>query len=224
MLLGEYKQMTLSPIAPTNYEFTNSWFESSRSIWDNLIPQINPVRILEIGSYEGASTCYLIEKLAPKNKIEIHCIDSWGGGIEHQIGGTAISDMNAVEQAFLHNTKIASDRVHGNATLNIHKGYSDFCLSKLISNGKQGYFDFIYIDGSHQSPDVLCDAVLSFRLLKKYGVIIFDDYLWSEALPYGIDPIRCPKIAIDSFTNIYCRKIKIISAPLYQLYIQKIED
>jgi hypothetical protein len=61
-------------------------------------------------------------------------------------------------------------------------------------------------------------------VLKIGGVMAFDDYLWAEDLPYGNDPIRCPKIAIDSFTNIYCRKIRIISAPLYQLYIEKIAD
>ena len=67
----------------------------------------------------------------------------------------------------------------------------------------------------------------SIKLLKKNGVIAFDDYLWQEQLPqeklpYGTDPIRCPKIAIDAFTNIYCRKLRIISIPLHQLYVQKI--
>ena len=97
-------------------------------------------------------------------------------------------------------------------------------MSKLIAEGKANYFDFIYIDGSHRATDVLCDALLSFRLLKNNGVIVFDDYLWQEQLPYGIDPLRCPKIAIDAFTNIYCRKIKILSAPLKQLYVKKISN
>jgi hypothetical protein len=73
----------------------------------------------------------------------------------------------------------------------------------LVAAGKQGYFDFIYVDGSHQAPDVLADAFLSFRLLRENGVIAFDDYLWQEALPDGIDSIRCPKLAIDAFTNIH---------------------
>ena len=29
---------------------------------------------------------------------------------------------------------------------------------------------------------------------------------------------------IDAFTNIYARKINIISAPLYQLYVEKVSD
>ena len=66
-------------------------------------------------------------------------------------------------------------------------------------------------------------------ILKKGGVLGFDDYLWSEPLSYGIDPIRCPKLAIDVFTNIYCRKLKILRdysklTSLWQLYVEKLED
>jgi predicted O-methyltransferase YrrM len=205
------------------YDFTNNWFEGgAKGVWDTLIPQINPTRILEIGSYEGASTCYLIEKLAASKVIELHCVDTWEGGVEHKAGGSAEVDMSDVEKRFHHNTGVAISKVANAASLTLHKGFSDLALSELIASGKQGYFDFIYVDGSHQAPDVLCDALLSFRLLKNGGVIAFDDYLWQEHLPYGTDPIRCPKPAIDAFTNIYCRKIRIISAPLYQLYVQKI--
>lgn len=207
------------------YEFTNDWFVgAAKGVWDSLIPQINPTRVLEIGSYEGASVCYLIEKLAMSKEIELHCVDTWEGGIEHKKGGGSEVDMSDVEKRFHHNTKLAISKVGKPVQLILHKGCSDAVLSKLIAEGKQGYFDFIYVDGSHQAPDVLCDALLSFRLLKIKGVMAFDDYLWQEQLPYGTDPIRCPKLAIDAFTNIYCRKTRIISAPLYQLYIQKLSD
>lgn len=208
-----------------NYQYTNNWFESAaKSVWDVLIPQINPTRILEIGSYEGASTCYLIEKLGSQKEIEVHCIDTWEGGVEHQTGGSAQTDMSAVEKRFHNNISFAQRNAEYKSNIAVHKGFSDAQLSRLITEGKSGYFDFIYIDGSHQAPDVLCDAVLSFRLLKANGVIAFDDYLWQEPLPYGTDPVRCPKMAIDAFTNTYCRKLRIIKAPLYQMYIQKISD
>jgi predicted O-methyltransferase YrrM len=209
----------------STYDFTNQWFEGLAKVtWESFIPQINPSRLLEIGSYEGASACYLIQKLAVSKDIELHCVDTWQGGLEHKTGGDGGVDMTAVEQRFHHNTKTAISEVNHAVELVIHKESSDVALSKLIAEGKQNYFDFIYIDGSHQAPDVLCDALLSFRLLKIDGVIAFDDYLWEEKLPYGTDPIRCPKLAIDAFTNIYCRKVRVISAPLYQLYIQKISE
>jgi predicted O-methyltransferase YrrM len=209
----------------SEYLFTNNWFNgTAKGIWDQLIPQVKPTRLLEIGSYEGASTCYLINKLAAESDIELHCIDTWEGGVEHQAGGEAQADMNAVETRFNHNIRLAIDSVPNKVDLVVHKGYSDDCMAKLLAEGKRNHFDFIYIDGSHQAPDVLCDALLGFRLLRVGGVIAFDDYLWSENLSYGRDPIRCPKPAIDAFTNLYCRKVQIFSAPLYQLYVQKTAD
>lgn len=207
------------------YKYTNNWFTiTAKNVWDLIIPQMSPSRILEIGSYEGASTCYLIDSLSQQGPLEIHCIDSWEGGIEHKNAEGAEAEMAAVEQRFLHNTRLSKSMARNTVDLQCHKGYSDTEMAKLMAAGLQGYFDLIYIDGSHQAPDVLCDAVLSFRLLKIGGFIIFDDYLWSEPLSQGVDPVRCPKMAIDAFTNIYCRKTRIFSLPLSQLYLQKTSD
>jgi predicted O-methyltransferase YrrM len=207
------------------YSFTNNWFQTgAKNVWDQLIPQVKPTRFLEIGSYEGASACYLIDKFSPEKAIEIHCVDTWEGGVEHNEGGSAQVDMGEVETRFRANVKLAKSRAKNNVDVIIHKGMSDAVLAGMFAGGKAGYFDFIYVDGSHQAPDVLCDAILAFRLLRVNGLIAFDDYLWQERLPNGVDPIRCPKPAIDAFTNIYCRKIKIIGAPLYQLYVQKLSD
>jgi predicted O-methyltransferase YrrM len=207
----------------SGYQFSNDWFDENIAIWSQLFEQLKPTRILEVGSYEGRSTTYIIENLANISDIEIHCIDSWEGGIEHKKGGSWESNMTNIEARFSHNMKIAMSRSTHAVKLEIHKGLSSIELPKLASKNMQEYFDFIYVDGSHQAPDVLLDAVLGFQLLRVGGVMIFDDYLWQEPLPEGTDPIRCPKIAIDAFTNIYCRKLRaIIGAPIYQLQIEKI--
>jgi predicted O-methyltransferase YrrM len=201
------------------YLFTTDWFFSvGKPTWDLLIPQLNPTTILEIGSFEGASACYLLEKLAPK-PIELHCVDTWTGGDEH----TGI-DWLLVEQRFHYNIQVARQTYNNTSKFIVHKGRSDEVLPKLLINNLREYFDYIYIDGSHQAPDVLFDAVVSFQLLKKGGIIAFDDYLWSESPPNETNLVRCPKIAIDAFTNIYCQKIRILMAPLYQLYIQKLSN
>lgn len=203
------------------YQFTNIWFDGVKPVWEQIIPQIKPKTILEIGSYEGKSACYLIDKLAADSDIEIHCVDTWEGGVEHKAGE---KDMNSVESRFKHNVSLAISKAKNKVDLVIHKKLSEDCLARLIADGKKNYFDFIYIDGSHQAPDVLSDAVLGFKLLKVGGFMAFDDYLWSETLPYGKDPLRCPKPAIDAFINLNIRKLNILSAPLFQLYIQKISD
>lgn len=202
--------------------FTTNWFTATKNIWDNLLPKEKPKRILEVGSYEGASVCYIIEKLGNDIDLEIHCVDTWSGGIEHQPGGSAQSDMASVEARFQNNVEVSKKTASRPVDLVIHKGYSDFHLAKLLASGKAEYFDFIYIDGSHQAPDVLADAILGFKLLRVGGIMAFDDYLWFEPLPYGQDLVRSPKIAIDAFVNIFCRKLRVMPGGGQQFYIRKL--
>ena len=205
-----------------NYKFSTSWFEqSAQRAWENLIPQLRPQKMLEVGSFEGASACFLIDKLASKHDIELYCVDTWGGGIEHQ---EAHVDMHGVEQRFQANVDEAIRHATKSVRLELRKGHSDHQLAKLLAEGKAGYFDFVYIDGSHQAPDVLCDAVLGFKLLRVGGLMAFDDYLWSENKPAKTDVLRCPKIAIDAFVTINSQKIRVLPAPLYQLYVHKLSD
>lgn len=211
----------MSETSGLGQEFTTNWFSVARPAWDNLMPRENPKRVLEIGSFEGASACYLIEKIGAKQPLELHCVDTWEGGVEHQAGGLFEKSMSDVERRFTRNVEIAQTRATHPVDLHLHKTTSDIALAQLIAAGKTSYFDFIYVDGSHQAPDVLIDAILAFKLLRVGGVLAFDDYLWNEALPYGVDPIRSPKIAIDAFCNIFCRKVKVIPGGGVQLYTRK---
>ena len=53
------------------YNFTNDWFNYHKYIWDSLINDLNPSKVLEIGSFEGASACYLIDKISKKENSEL---------------------------------------------------------------------------------------------------------------------------------------------------------
>ena len=207
----------------SNFEFTTNWFElNGKKVWDFLLPQLNPSKVLEIGSYEGESTCYLINYLSKKESSELYCIDNWTGAIEQKNRGI---NMEEVEKRFDNNVKIAMNVSSNSIKFTKLKGNSDINLSKLLLDKNINYFDFIYVDGSHQATDVLFDAVMSFKLLRKNGIIAFDDYLWFERnLPHGKDLNRCPKPAIDAFTSIFYNKVNIIQAPLKQLYVTKISD
>ncbi len=206
-----------------DFEFTTNWFEiNGKQVWDSLIPQVNPSKVLEIGSYEGESTCYIINFLSDKTNAELHCIDTWDGAIEQQ---NRKVDMSEVERRFDHNTKLALSKSINSIDFYKLKGKSDFLLSKLLAEKKENYFDFIYVDGSHQAPDVLFDALMAFKLTRVGGVIAFDDYIWFERnLPQGKDLNRCPKPAIDAFINIHYNKVNIIQAPLKQMYVTKINN
>ncbi len=195
------------------YIFTKDWFDqNSRQNWDRIVPIINPKKILEIGSYEGAAACYLIEKLGKNNFLEVHCIDTW-----EESDGLAKEEALIVEKRFDYNMQLAVNRSKNKTKYFKYKSQSHLVLSKMIADGV-GDFDLIYVDASHYAVDVLTDAVLSFKLLKAGGILIFDDYLWvgDENIVYY------PKIAIDSFTNVFSKHIKLIPAPLNQIYAVKI--
>ena len=39
-------------------------------------------------------------------------------------------------------------------------------MIELLTQGYENYFDFIYVDGSHEATDVLFDALLAHRLVR----------------------------------------------------------
>ena len=209
--------MSLAEKTSPPYEFSNNWFAHAKPVWSQILAQLRPVKMLEVGSYEGQSACFLIETQGAQNTCELHCIDTWEGGIEHDG-----AQMPLVEQRFLKNTKAACQAASHHVDLHIHKSRSDFALAQLFVQGYEAYFDFIYIDGSHQAPDVLADAVLAFRLLRVGGIMAFDDYLWAENLPGGPDLIRMPKPAIDAFINLHFRQLRVLPAPQRQIYVEKL--
>jgi len=199
------------------YQYTNDWFVQNIPVWDMLVPRFAPKRVLEIGSYEGRSTCYFIEKFTETNPIEIHCVDTWEGGVEHD--KTA---MSAVEMRFDANIAIARQQAKNPATIIKHKKFSNIALAEIIASAAAP-FDVVYVDGSHQAPDVLMDCVMSFQLLRVGGLMIFDDYIWSMEAMGKQDPLNMPKPAIDAFLNIFQRKMQIVrGAPVYQLYAAKV--
>lgn len=176
--------------------------------------------MLEIGSFEGRSTLFFLENILKFHPTgEIHCIDTWQGGQEHKEW-----DMQSVEQRFFHNINQFSLVANKNADIVLHKGYSHQKMMELLVSGYQDYFDFIYIDGSHEAPDVLLDALLAHKLVRVGGIIAFDDYLWSPTEKGQEDHYLLVKPAVDHYVNTYQQNVFILqNFPLYQLYVQKLK-
>lgn len=70
-------------MADSAYEFSIDWFAAHIPAWEQILSQWKPARIVEVGSYEGRSATYLIDKVAQQRPIELWCIDTWDGGIVH---------------------------------------------------------------------------------------------------------------------------------------------
>lgn len=202
------------------YDFSNDWFDqSAKPVWEHFIPRLKPKRVLEIGSYEGASACFLIDTVCPHQALELHCVDTWEGSAEH-----AGTDMAAVKARFTANTMDAVEAAEYPATLRVYRMRSDEALPSMLAQLGPNYFDLVYIDGSHQAPDVLFDALLGFKLLRIDGAMVFDDYNWQREPAAERDLLLVPRPAIDAFVNLYTRKLDIINSPLSQLFVRKIAD
>jgi len=203
----------------SGYEFTTDWFSWSPPVWSQIVHQLpSRKRFLEIGSFEGRSSVWLIENAIDEGG-DLFCVDTWEGGEEHKAQG---HDMSAVEDRFHRNITVALGTVYPKK-INV-QSFRDTSLNVLsallsIVPEKRDLFDFIYIDGSHQAPDVITDACMAWPLLRVGGVMVFDDYGWGEPLP----ATHKPKMAIDAFVDIYKERLHLIHKS-YQLIIQKMKD
>jgi len=200
-----------------SYELSCDWLSPNIPIWQQITDQLKPRKVLEVGAYEGGSTCWLIETCSAHHAIEVHAVDTWEGGDEHQA-----LDMGVIRKRFVRNVQLAQTRAANPVKLVEHVMQSDDALLKLVNEQGAGSFDLVYIDGSHRSPDVIVDAILGFKLLRSRGVMIFDDYPWKTDAPGTENPLNSPKMAIDAFTTLFSEQLDIVQrVPLYQLVVTK---
>jgi hypothetical protein len=181
-------------------DFTQDWFTNNIGNFEHakkVIPDNK--RILEIGSFEGRSTCWMLENMLAEDG-EIVCVDTFGGGIEH-----AHLNLTKLRDTFEKNVHEALKELQA---VDLMEMTSDLALAKLIQQG--ALFDFIYVDGSHELLDVLTDAVMAFKVLKKGGVMLFDDYGGGQHVRHAVDLFL---LATTGLCTVLCCN--------YQLAIQK---
>ena len=182
-------------------KFSQDWFT-------NTIPNFQYVKtklpsteaFLEIGSFEGRSTTWMLQNMLTYDGTMV-CVDTFEGGEEH-----ADLDLSDLRKTFDSNVEEAREE---NQALEVISKTSWEALSELVY--LDFTFDFIYVDGNHQTPEVLLDACLAFKLLEPKGVMLFDDYAGGADVG----------AAVDAFLKAYKGQLKVILKN-YQLAIQKV--
>jgi len=158
-----------------------------------------PIRILEVGCFEGRSTLWLLDRF---EQAKIVCVDSFAGGEEHE--GI---DFDDVKTAFLQNTAGRNRNLFCCLSVDYFRTYA---------NAK---FDFAFVDGSHRANDVLRDLIGCYDLLVDGGIIVADDYMWAG---YPNEPHRSPKLGIDSFIACFKDKVEVLEIE-YSAALRKIK-
>ena len=190
--------------------------------WRDIFEFFAPKRYLELGSFKGRSL-FLASVLAKaydsgQSSCVFTCIDSWEGGDEHKVSGV---DMPLTESAF--------DEVMAICQESIAPKHARFEKIKSLSRdgllslqGRTRFYDFIFIDASHRAQDVLSDAILAWPLLRKGGIMVFDDYSWVPVHSSHFSILESPKLGIDSFLACYADELTLLSQmPLLQLCVLK---
>jgi predicted O-methyltransferase YrrM len=168
----------------------------------------DPVRILEIGSWEGRSTLFFLTYFT---RGHLTAVDLWDYtenhvNVDHHYDTTV--DTGNSEARFDKNLARYETR------LTKRKGSSLQVLPQLLDEDER--FDVIYVDGSHFADDVLSDGINAWRLLKQGGIMIFDDLLWA-CYPR---PRANPAWAINLFLKYHRGEYDMLGAS-YQIILQK---
>ena len=164
------------------------------------------INCLEIGSYKGYTTCWMLKNLCTRKESKVFSVDIWEKSPEY-----INIDFYDIEQIFDENIKNT-----GKKSQNVKmKMYSSTALD--IFKNKKYTFDVIFIDSSHEAKNIMKDAILSWDLLNNGGILIFGNYGWGKL---NKDYFR-PNIAIDSFIHIYQPELKVLFKE-YQLIVEKI--
>lgn len=175
--------------------FTQDWIHNKDIIphWERLLSHLkgSDLNMLEVGCFEGMSTVWFLENILTSDNSKITVVDTFEGDSQtKEIAKT----LDGTRYRFLENTKRFRNKIR------LLIATSNDMLPKIYDS-----FDLIYIDGSHLAEDVLSDMVLSFRLLKKGGIMIMDDYeMWYKDKD---NVIYEPAIAINAFVSCYANKI-----------------
>ena len=179
--------------------FTADWFTHNIPNFEKCMAEIGEQRkkFLEIGSYEGRSTCWLLQNGLDKDGGVIACIDPY-------------PNMSEVEERFWGNIKEVIGSAQG---IHAFKEPSYQALGEMIKF-KEPYsftFDFIYIDGDHDPATTLTDACMAWGLLRQGGVMLFDDYEY---------PQEPTKVGIQGFMQGFVGKYDLVLQN-YQLAVKK---
>ena len=181
------------------YRLANNWFQHV-----NVNDYSNrPIHYLEIGTFYGANILSVAKTYGLHNDSKLYCIDPWEDYADYP---EYKNQQSSIFDTFMKNVENSGVK----DKIIVKRGFSN----SEIPHFTDDFFDIIYVDGNHEPEYVLEDAVLSFRKLKKGGIMIFDDYGWG-----GPD---LTQRGIDGFLRGYHKRIKVLGHLNTQVFVEKI--
>ena len=130
-------------------------------------------QIVEIGVYEGASTCFWSDFYLNHPDSRLISIDPFTGSEEHHAEPEKYPELANLELIARGNIAKSTNA----AKIEVLKGFSQFIYPELcLRHGAEPWIDVLYVDGAHDPTSVARDTVLYVPMVKQGGLVIFDDY------------------------------------------------
>jgi len=188
------------------YKFTEKWFDNMIPMWEQVFEKFpNIESVLEVGCFEGRATVWLCENVLndKDKKYTYDVVDTFGGSLNE-------SGMWKVKENLEKNDFIWDNFTHNisffpHINFNLNRGFSQKVLPTMEGEEK---YDLIYIDASHRADDTLVDAYYAKNMLKKGGILIFDDYGWKD--PKNLHPSNSPELGINIFNTMYDNEFQVL--------------
>ena len=163
-------------IQPSGIEKVPGW-NSRLPIFGELIREVRPGTIIEVGTWLGASAIHMALQCSKANiKAKIWCVDTWLGAEEFWYSDLKDRDLkirNGYPQVYF--DFLSNVVQHGHQDTIIPVPSTSLIAARVLAS--QGVLaDLVYIDGSHHHDDVAADLKAYLPLIRSGGVMFGDDY------------------------------------------------
>ena len=177
-----------------DYQFTQDNFSHQIPIWENHLKHLSNqerINVLEIGTDQGITTCWLLDNILTNESSKLMCIDR-----------KFSSEFNAnIRQSGVDDRKF--QKLKGN-------------IRPLLKSLKGKAYNLVVVqDPLKQAKLMKQDARLSWPLVKGGGIVVFPSYGWKHK-----DIEKSPKVGISQFLSSIEGQFEIIHQG-YQLIIRK---
>lgn len=174
-----------------NTTFTHLTDAEKRKLFE-LSSKLQSGYAVEIGSFIGASACFISAGLGVESKLL--CVDTWEND--------AMSEgKRNTQDEFDHNTQYFQEKI-----IKI-QGYSTEVKEEVLAITNK--LDLLFIDGDHSYEGCKADWDLYIDMVKSGGCVIFHDSGWAEGVKRVIEEDAKPiMMNYDSLPNMFWGYIK----------------
>lgn len=158
-------------------------WNGNHHIFSDLIKELKPKQIVEVGSWKGQSSVTMAEVVKRENlDTKILCIDTWLGALEfwltenlnqHDQNERNLLLKNGYPQIYY---QFLSNIVHTNNQNIILPLPLTSALAAKVLLARNIKAELVYIDASHEEDDVYNDIVAYWKILSNDGIMFGDDF------------------------------------------------